>query len=406
MRDYVFNRRGGNVSASVSKGQFFIETIVSCTHRTSDDSIERRNSTDKCIFCGHNKPYTARGGNGAANEHRTINPINGDWQGQIVDTANVDNANEKSISIYLHDDDIPHQNLPISLDNQVDRNNDVCLLEHASAPVLPMEITDPSTSNVNRSHPTTNNPTVPPTNGNLKRSSMYYQNVRGLRTKTQDFRLSSTGCDYDVISLTETGLHSGLNDGELVDCNDFCIYRCDRSELNSDHERFGGVLVAVRSKIASERIVVPSTECVEMVVARLRFCKMCVYICCLYIPSGSPVSVYRQYTDALRTVVEFIDMDAVDKLYVAGDFNMRDVCWVREPDDDDFSYLNQLHCASNAFLPSNVGSSANTDLLHSLMSVNLNQINDVKNFLGGEFWIWCFAMMMMPRFLNPSLLLS
>lgn len=216
---------------------------------------------------------------------------------------------------------------------------------------------------------------------------MYYQNVRGLRTKTQDFRLSSTGCDYDVIALTETGLHSGLNDGELVDCNDFCIYRCDRSELNSDHERFGGVLVAVRSKIASERIVVPSTECVEMVVARLRFCKMCVYICCLYIPSGSPVSVYRQYTDALRTVVEFIDMDAVDKLYVAGDFNMRDVCWVREPDDDDFSYLNQLHCASNAFLPSNVGSSANADLLHSLMSVNLNQINDVKNFLGGEFWI-------------------
>lgn len=33
---------------------------------------------------------------------------------------------------------------------------------------------------------------------------VYYQNVRGLRTKIDSWFLAVTGCDYDVIALTET----------------------------------------------------------------------------------------------------------------------------------------------------------------------------------------------------------
>lgn len=89
--------------------------------------------------------------------------------------------------------------------------------------------------------------------------TMYgYQNVRGLRMKTKDLKLSSIGCNFDIIALTETGLNSAFYDGELFDINNFCIYRCDRSESNSTHARFGGVMIAVKSHIPSERILTMS----------------------------------------------------------------------------------------------------------------------------------------------------
>lgn len=43
-----------------------------------------------------------------------------------------------------------------------------------------------------------------------KHITMYYQNVRGLRMKTKTFKLSSTGCSFDVIALTETGINSTI----------------------------------------------------------------------------------------------------------------------------------------------------------------------------------------------------
>lgn len=40
---------------------------------------------------------------------------------------------------------------------------------------------------------------------------------------------------------------------------------------------------------------------------------------CTYIPSGSPVPVYLQYTEALERVIEFIDVNIEDTFYVLGD---------------------------------------------------------------------------------------
>ncbi|XP_037031267.1 uncharacterized protein LOC119070859 [Bradysia coprophila] len=46
----------------------------------------------------------------------------------------------------------------------------------------------------------------------MNRITMIYQNVRGLRGKTKQFKLSSTGCDSDLIAVTESGLHPGIYD--------------------------------------------------------------------------------------------------------------------------------------------------------------------------------------------------
>ncbi|KAJ6643133.1 hypothetical protein Bhyg_08089 [Pseudolycoriella hygida] len=100
-----------------------------------------------------------------------------------------------------------------------------------------------------------------------KKFRMYYQNVRGLRSKKKykAFKLSAAKCDYDILALTETGLNSAVYDGELITNNKFCLYRCDRSHLNSEHDRLGGVMVAVRSEIPSERVDIPSVSDLELV---------------------------------------------------------------------------------------------------------------------------------------------
>ncbi|XP_062537983.1 uncharacterized protein LOC134206295 [Armigeres subalbatus] len=62
---------------------------------------------------------------------------------------------------------------------------------------------------------------------------VYYQNVRGLRTKTTDVNLRLSACDYDIVVLTETWLRSDI-------CNsDYTIFRCDRSESTSNLSRVG-----------------------------------------------------------------------------------------------------------------------------------------------------------------------
>ena len=68
--------------------------------------------------------------------------------------------------------------------------------------------------------------------------SIYYQNVRGLRTKCRDFYLSACACPYDIIVLTETWLNNSFFDNELFN-DDFIVYRCDRTSLNSVYGRGG-----------------------------------------------------------------------------------------------------------------------------------------------------------------------
>lgn len=113
----------------------------------------------------------------------------------------------------------------------------------------------------------------------------------------------------------------------------------------------------MKSDVSSERIVVPHTDGVELVVVRLKFRKMFVYVCCVYIPSGSPVAVYHQYNEAIQRVIEFIDMNIEDRIYILGDFNMTNVSWIPNPIDDDFVTCNSsagVALSSNCLLPFNI----------------------------------------------------
>lgn len=134
----------------------------------------------------------------------------------------------------------------------------------------------------------------------------YYQNIRGLRTKIKDFYLSTLSCDHDIIALTETNLCLSVNDAELFDTGEFMVYRVDRSPSNSIHGSGGGVLIAVRSFLASEKVIVPGTENVEVIFVKVNVGGRNIYVCCMYIPSNSPVAVYVSYAAAIEKFFQLI----------------------------------------------------------------------------------------------------
>lgn len=79
---------------------------------------------------------------------------------------------------------------------------------------------------------------------------VYFQNVRGLRTKLQLLYENISYSQYDIVVLNETWLTHDMDSAELR-LFDYDVYRKDRSRETSDFSRGGGVLIAVRKTITS-----------------------------------------------------------------------------------------------------------------------------------------------------------
>ncbi|CAN7974975.1 unnamed protein product [Ixodes persulcatus] len=81
---------------------------------------------------------------------------------------------------------------------------------------------------------------------------VYYQNVRGLRTKADEFSSNLALSSFDIICLTETWLCAEIHDSQYF-TNDYTVFRRDR-DYSATGQRFGGgVLIAVSSKLKSCR---------------------------------------------------------------------------------------------------------------------------------------------------------
>ncbi|XP_043471434.1 uncharacterized protein LOC122507201 [Leptopilina heterotoma] len=151
-----------------------------------------------------------------------------------------------------------------------------------------------SYQHISHTHDSQTHPTRP-SDGVLHSSSfeIYYQNVRGLRTKLLTLRKSIPVNSAVVFVFTETWLHSSINSNELGFKN-FTIYRCDRSSLTSSSLRGGGVLIAVNNDFPS--VLIP-TRCstIEMVFIRVKVFGVWHIFGAVYIPPNSNVNVYNDF---------------------------------------------------------------------------------------------------------------
>lgn len=193
---------------------------------------------------------------------------------------------------------------------------------------------------------------------------IYYQNVRGIRTKSKNFYLQTLATNGDVITLTETWLNNSHKSEEYFG-NDFIVYRRDRSHLNSSASIGGGVLLAISSKIHSEQLNLDGFDHLEFICTKLTFKKTKFIIYCLYIPPNATIDTFHDHIEAIKKIKYNIN----ETLIIIGDFNLPSITWIENDEDNDY-------------LPTNIRSEAAIFTCESMLQEGLRQINNIHNIAG------------------------
>lgn len=157
---------------------------------------------------------------------------------------------------------------------------------------------------------------------------IYYQNVRGLRTKTHNFYNQICCNDYDIVILVETWLNNNILSHELFD-NRYTVYRRDR-ETSSHHNKKdgGGVLIAVNNKYISKRMNSWESECedvwvtVDICLGKHNRSSKQIALCAVYLPPPVSQSVLDHYLDKCNYVCEHNLCTCI-----VGDFNLSLIDW-------------------------------------------------------------------------------
>lgn len=197
---------------------------------------------------------------------------------------------------------------------------------------------------------------------------VYYQNVRGLRTKTSDFLMNVLNRNVDVIVLCETWLNDGIHSNELID-NRYIVYRADRNLNLIDKQDGGGCLIAVKSCLYSCRLEDWATMREDMWISVNKSENEKLFINVRYIDYNSTKD---QYNVHLKKIEEIMNITAsYGQFLLLGDYNLSDsIIWTRNSDDicSVQSIQGKKKLLANA-------------LVDMLSLTNLNQFNHIKNNL-------------------------
>lgn len=194
---------------------------------------------------------------------------------------------------------------------------------------------------------------------------IYYQNVRGLKTKLSTTYLLSQQTNFDLFCFTETFLDSTVLDTEIFDSEYFTVFRTDRSNLNSSKKSGGGVLIAAKCDYPANSFDLLNSD-VEMVAVKLKFSSHHVYLFCVYIPPNMPAELYQKCSENIKIAIE--DCSPDDRFLICGDFNLPDVDWLFFEED-------------NCFLPISSSGDKAVEFLGSLSSFSLHQVNSICNHM-------------------------
>ena len=150
---------------------------------------------------------------------------------------------------------------------------------------------------------------------------IYYQNVRGLRTKTKSIYCQSLQSDFDIFCLTETFLNDGVFDGEIF-CEEYQVFRRDRSSSASVKRDGGGVLIAARRAVDAVLLLDLCTDAEDLWISVPHGVSR-LLLCCVYLPPDD-ISALECFLCGLESVSDRYPDSAV---VICGDFNISLLEW-------------------------------------------------------------------------------
>lgn len=190
----------------------------------------------------------------------------------------------------------------------------------------------------------------------------YYQNVRGLRTKT-NIRSSISASAYDLIVFTEHWLNDNFQSSEYFDDS----YFVEREDRNIGNKKWGGgALIAIKNRISYLRRSdwekqIPFDNVWVEIKSNLGSQKL--FLNAVYIPPRTKFEQYEKYYDTITEIMCAHEPNA--KFIIFGDFNIgAAIEW--------FPYMNECLALSHD------GDIAN-EFLRTLEITDLKQINRIRN---------------------------
>lgn len=155
--------------------------------------------------------------------------------------------------------------------------------------------------------------------------NIYYQNVRGLRTKTHNFYRNLCCSQYDVIILTETWIDRSVFSAELFD-DRYTVFRRDRETTGFHHDkRAGGVLIAVSKKFNARRIGEWESSCEDLWV-KIGIDSNSNYniaLCAVYLPPPVSRVILNTFTENCNKILEHVENNVYPM--IVGDFNLSQI---------------------------------------------------------------------------------
>lgn len=153
---------------------------------------------------------------------------------------------------------------------------------------------------------------------------IYYQNVRGLRTKSVLFYNEVLLCEHDIICLTETWLSDDVVSEELFP-SEYTVFRSDRNFQLTNHSRGRGVLIASRDGVRVSRVntddfrnLVPNIDVVCCKVHNLSKSGKYVILMIVYIPPSISINELELFIDVCENLNCLYEND----ILVISDFNV------------------------------------------------------------------------------------
>ena len=177
--------------------------------------------------------------------------------------------------------------------------------------------------------------------------SVCYQNVRGLipfsnlnqphpnLDSTKIYELNAFICkeNPDVLLLSETWLKKSIKDNEVINGNNYNVYRSDRSQFShpmdpNDPSKYkksgGGVLIATRSDIEASYKRISMRRGAEIVAVEVSIKGVKYVFCVVYRVGTLGQDNHRSIVDSIKP---FFKSRKTKKIFILGDFNLSNVKW-------------------------------------------------------------------------------